>query len=267
MIRVAIMVDGAFYQKRANALFGQATPTGPITAEDRANELVRYCSRHLHRNNEEEKCSLYRIFYYDCPPSEKVIYHPLSQRSVYLKGTPLYSWTKDFHSALASKRKVALRMGELLESTAGYSLSSDAVKKLCRKEITVDDLTEADFYLDIQQKGVDMKIGLDIASIAYKQLVDRIVLIAGDSDFVPAAKHARREGIDFILDPMWHTIKPSLNLHIDGLISCVGKPPHNLADRLCKIPPEPSEEEQSTDSSDGSSDDGVCEDPSPSSEA
>lgn len=237
MIRVAIMVDGAFYQKRANILFGRPAPAGQVTAEDRANELVKYCSRHLHRDGEE--CSLYRIFYYDCQPSEKVIYHPLTQRSISLKGTPLYSWSKDFHAALASKRKVALRMGELLESTAGYSITPDTVKRLCRKEISVDDLTEADFYLDIQQKGVDMKIGLDIASIAYKRLVDRIILIAGDSDFVPAAKHARREGIDFILDPMWHTIKPSLNLHIDGLVSCVSKPPNNLTDPLCQIPQQP----------------------------
>ena len=80
-----------------------------------------------------------------------------------------------------------------------------------------------------------MKIGLDIASLSYKRLVDQIILIAGDSDFVPAAKHARREGIDFILDPMWHTIKPSLNEHIDGLHTCVAKPPNNKRDRLCVI--------------------------------
>ena len=42
--------------------------------------------------------------------------------------------------------------------------------------------------------------GLDIASIAHKRLANQIILIAGDSDFVPAAKQARREGIDFVLD-------------------------------------------------------------------
>ena len=57
-----------------------------------------------------------------------------------------------------------------------------------------------------------------------KKQVEQIILIAGDSDFVPAAKHARREGIDFILDPMWHTIKSSLNEHIDGLQTKVAKP-------------------------------------------
>jgi len=34
-----------------------------------------------------------------------------------------------------------------------------------------------------------------------------------------AAKLARREGIDFILDPMWATIKDSLFKHFDGLMS------------------------------------------------
>ena len=62
-----------------------------------------------------------------------------------------------------------------------------------------------------------MKIGLDIASMAYKNQVDQIVLISGDSDFVSAAKLARREGIDFILDPLGQTIKEDLQEHIDGL--------------------------------------------------
>ena len=68
-----------------------------------------------------------------------------------------------------------------------------------------------------------MKIGVDIASLAYKQQVDQIVLIAGDSDFVPAAKLARREGIDFVLDPLDSPIKPQLFEHIDGKRSC-GEP-------------------------------------------
>ena len=83
--------------------------------------------------------------------------------------------------------------------------------------ITVDQLTEQDQYLNIIQKGVDMKIGIDIASLAYKKLVDQIILISGDSDFVPVAKLARREGIDFILDPMGMTPRPALLTHIDGL--------------------------------------------------
>lgn len=221
MIKTAIMVDGGFYNKRANYLFGNKS------SKDRASELVTYCMRHLEdekMGDHKERKSLYRIFYYDCPPSEKTIMHPLTRKNIDLSKSDQYKWTKEFFEELSKKRKVALRMGELLESTAGYLLKPDITKKLCNKTITVDDLKETDFILDIQQKGVDMRIGLDIASLAQKRLVDQIVLIAGDSDFVPAAKHARREGIDFILDPMWHTIKPSLNEHIDGLHTCTKKP-------------------------------------------
>ena len=66
MIRTAIMVDSAFYQKRANFLFG------PKTGQERADELYEYCKRHLkdHSTGAEDKY-LYRIFVYDCHPSEK----------------------------------------------------------------------------------------------------------------------------------------------------------------------------------------------------
>ena len=78
---------------------------------------------------------------------------------------------------------------------------------------------------DVQQKGVDMRIGLDIASISFKKQVDQIILVSADSDFVPAAKLARREGIDFILDPMWANIRSDLHEHIDGLRSVFSKGP------------------------------------------
>jgi uncharacterized LabA/DUF88 family protein len=138
----------------------------------------------------------------------------------------------DFLKELASKRKVALRMGEILESEIGYVLSPEATKKLCQKKRAFDDVEEKDFRLDIKQKGVDTRICLDIASLAYKHLVTQIVLIAGDSDFVPAAKHARREGIDFILDPLRRNIKASLNEHIDGLRCKTGFPGGNTKDKL-----------------------------------
>lgn len=73
-----------------------------------------------------------------------------------------------------------------------------------------------------------MRIGLDIASMAFKRQVDQIILVAGDSDFVPAAKLARREGIDFILDPMWASIRDDLHEHIDGLRSVFPRKPKTV---------------------------------------
>ena len=88
-----------------------------------------------------------------------------------------------------------------------------------KKKVDIDELKDEDFFYDLKQKGVDIKIGIDIAALAYKRLVEQIILVSGDCDFVPAAKETRREGIDFILDPMWNPIRPSLFEHIDGLKS------------------------------------------------
>lgn len=46
-----------------------------------------------------------------------------------------------------------------------------------------------------------------------------MILIAGDSDFVPSAKFARKEGVDFILDPMLNNIDSTLHEHIDALMT------------------------------------------------
>ena len=68
-----------------------------------------------------------------------------------------------------------------------------------------------------KQKGVVMKLDIDIATLALKKLVQKIVLISGVSDFVPASKLARTEGIIFTLDPMGNPIKENLQEHIDYL--------------------------------------------------
>jgi uncharacterized LabA/DUF88 family protein len=83
-------------------------------------------------------------------------------------------------------------------------------------KIGIDSLSPDDVYYELRQKCIDMKIGVDIASISLKKFVDRIILVSGDADFVPASKLARREGIDFILDPMGAPIEKSLFEHIDG---------------------------------------------------
>ncbi|MGB0476833.1 MAG: NYN domain-containing protein [Flavobacteriaceae bacterium] len=83
----------------------------------------------------------------------------------------------------------------------------------------MSELKDKDLEYPLKQKAVDMKIGLDIATLAFKEQVDQMILIAGDSDFVPAAKFARKEGVDFILDPMLNNIDSTLHEHIDGLMT------------------------------------------------
>ncbi|MCR4670612.1 MAG: NYN domain-containing protein [Saccharofermentans sp.] len=218
MIRTAILVDGGFYRKRAKVLKGE------LSGKDRAKELFQYCMSHINGKNydgskNEEKQTLYRIFYYDCMPlNKRYVFHPLSKQNVDLGKSDSFDWTESMFNELRKTRKVALRLGEL-STYSNYNLKPSVTKNLFLGKIKLEDIKVNDFELNIKQKGVDMKIGIDIASLAYKKQVDRIILIAGDSDFVPAAKTARREGIDFILDPMWTKINDNLFEHIDGLMS------------------------------------------------
>lgn len=215
MDTVAILVDGGFFLRRAKSIWGNQTP------QESARVLHDYCCMHLTHSESGVKVrdNLYRIFYYDCPPMDRNVYHPLLKKDKCMKKEPLYSWMSDFQNELRNKRKVALRMGRLSDNGIGYTLNTDTVKKLCNGTLKIEDLTESDFFLNTKQKGVDMRIGLDIASMAYKKQVSKIILIAGDSDFVPAAKLARREGIDFVLNPMGANINQDLREHIDGLVT------------------------------------------------
>ena len=211
-MKTAILLDGAFYRRRAYNALGDKPP------RERADELYKYCKRHLEWHN--EKNDLYRIFYYDCPPITKQVYHPYFKKTIDLGKSEVFKWANDFCDSLREKRKVALRLGEISESSARYELKKDILNKLFKGELELKDIKDSDFIYTADQKGVDMKIGLDIASMAYKRQVDQIILISGDSDFVSAAKLARREGIDFILDPLFANIKPNLFEHIDGLRTC-----------------------------------------------
>ncbi len=211
-IRTAVLVDGGFYRKRANSLWGKEK-----TPKERADELEKYCHKHV------DNSYLYRIFYYDCPWLTDNIFNPITGKNVNFRKSDAFTWADAFYGELKHRRKFALRMGRLSEAPQ-YVLKEDVLKKLFRGDLNFSELTESDLRLNAKQKGVDMRIGIDITSLALKKQVDQIVLIAGDSDFVPAAKLARREGIDFVLDPLWHPIADDLFEHIDGLKS-FNKPP------------------------------------------
>ena len=77
------------------------------------------------------------------------------------------------------------------------------------------EITAADLRPDIQQKGVDMRIGLDIASLTLKKQVGVLVLVTGDSDFIPAMKFARREGAQLFLVTLGHSGQDGLYEHAD----------------------------------------------------
>lgn len=162
-----------------------------------------------------ESSELYRIFFYDCPPLTKRMHCPVSRSSLNLAQTTTARFRHAVHQRLQAERKVALRLGRLNDDVA-WRLKPEASKRLISQGTSFTAVDE-DFEPDIKQKGVDMRLGLDVSALAFKRQVDQIVLVAGDGDFVPAAKLARREGIDVVLDPMGATAAKDLLQHVDGV--------------------------------------------------
>ncbi len=213
---VAVLIDGGFFLKRYFKLF----PKSQHTPDKVAKNVWDMAVKHVDSDN------LYRIFFYDCEPITKKVHLPISKKSLDFSKSEQAIFRKQFFEERKKKRKVALRNG-VLKASGNWLLSPRATKQLLNGDRKWEDLTDEDFLYDIRQKGIDMKIGVDISSLTLKKLVDKIVLIAGDADFVPASKLARREGVDIVLDPMWNPINPELFEHIDGLKTVCKNPVRN----------------------------------------
>lgn len=196
--------------KRFNSLYNKDRK---MTGEEVADKLYTMAMKHVGKNN-----TLYRIFFYDCMPIDKKVHNPISNRIIDFSKTEEYKFRVSLIEALKRKRKVAIRIGTIKDN-GNWMIYPNRVKELLSGKKELKDLTEREVYLDIRQKGIDMKIGVDIATLALKGFVDTIVLFSGDADFVPASKLARREGIDFILDPMSANVDPQLFEHIDGMMN------------------------------------------------
>ncbi|MCH8539499.1 MAG: NYN domain-containing protein [Opitutales bacterium] len=196
---------------------------------------------------------VYRLFFYDAEPFDQIAHHPILNKQIHFSKSKEAEFRRNLFDAIRRKRKFALRLGKVnredgwrikdARRTKGLLKTRDFVPffqeiirahegaipppKLSEKDLAgfckvVSDwqnLEADDVRLSLRQKGVDMRIGIDISTIALKKQADTIILITGDSDFVPAAKVARREGVEFLLDPLWHSINSDLHEHVDGVVS------------------------------------------------
>lgn len=82
--------------------------------------------------------------------------------------------------------------------------------------VAASDLTDEHFRPDFEQKGVDMRIGLDIATFSATNAVERIVLLTGDTDCIPAMKHGRIAGLEIAIAALPRKLPPAeLRWHSD----------------------------------------------------
>ena len=224
MSKAAILIDGGYLLNRLPA---DIDSTDPEEVGRAINQLVR---GHLNQLNDVHQAPsplrlLFRTFYYDARPYQNKGHTPVSRRAINYARTPQAQFRDRLHDILRRTPNLALRLGEVWKDTdRSWILKPQPQKRLLNGQLVAADLVDADFAPALRQKGVDMRIGLDIASIALKRQAETIVLVSGDADFVPAAKLARREGVQFVLDPLWRSVSPDLLEHIDGLRSGFFRP-------------------------------------------
>ena len=127
--------------------------------------------------------TLLRVLYYDCTPYRGNPKLPVSGRPAQFQGSD--EWLK----ALAAKSLFAVRLGTL--KFRGFEPK--------RIPITSTALSDEDFKPRFEQKGVDMRLGLDIASYAADRTIDRVILVTGDTDCLPVMKRARKAGLQVVL--------------------------------------------------------------------
>ncbi|MFM9977557.1 MAG: NYN domain-containing protein [Sphingomonadaceae bacterium] len=226
----AILVDGAFFLRRFRYAFPDHDRASPASVAHGLHLLVNWhlvqrlgpatvneivARRHLL----EESREFYRVFFYDCSPLTKRVHTPLGRKSIDFSKSTEAVFRLQLHSEIRTQRKVAIRLGRL-NDTSRWRLTEKATDRLIA-DPTNFHATDDDFDIDTKQKGVDMRMGLDVASLAFKRQVDQIVMVAADGDFVPAAKLARREGIDVILDRMGdQRAARDLIDHVDAVRDC-----------------------------------------------
>jgi len=253
--KIAVLIDGGFFLKRLKK-WPEIDRDSPTAV---ANAARWMCKRHVQRLIRERQGArpsqwldhVYRLFFYDARPYTGTPHHPLKNRQIDYGKTAEAKFRLTLFQEIRKQRKFALRLGHL-KKFGDWTPYNHHMKRLLKIREQADYLAQVlqdsskaepdktedalqcleawqtlgddDIQLPLRQKGVDMRIGLDITTMTLKRQVDTIVLVTGDSDFIPAAKIARREGVEFILDPMWQSVEPDLMEHVDGIASGLDRP-------------------------------------------
>jgi uncharacterized LabA/DUF88 family protein len=169
MKKLALMIDGGFLRvaaRRAKIHFD--------------SNFIEAFAKICPAPDEEH----FRSLYYDCAPYQGRQKLPVSGLSQTFADSG--QWLKD----LAKRDLMAVRLGVL--KFRGYKLKKTPLNG-------AKALTDADFKPDFEQKGVDMRIGLDIAAYSALKCVERIGLVTADTDCIPAMKLARKSGVQIVL--------------------------------------------------------------------
>lgn len=198
--KYAILLDGGFVTKVLHKKLSKFPDANDVETECRRISALPVLAGH----------QLLRIYFYDAPPSTGTVKNPVDRSVVDLSKTPIFSQHESLLDTLELRPNFALRQGTTL--SRGWKLGRNAIRDMTK---TPRLPTARDFVPEILQKGVDLRMGLDIALLSLRRLVSVIVIATGDSDLVPAFKFARREGVRVYLDHMGLNVRRELKAHAD----------------------------------------------------
>jgi uncharacterized LabA/DUF88 family protein len=178
---VIFLLDGHFSRLIITKLFGvNATPF----------RLQSLCISSLHSSTENPL----KAFYYDCKPFHQTKQLPISKASIDFSRTPSALIATRFQEKLCQNSFFVLRLGRL--SFDGWKVSEEAIDEF---SITPKFPEDSHFKPALNQKRVDMMIGMDMTEIALNQKAKRILLFTADDDFTPAIEETRKRGLDVVL--------------------------------------------------------------------
>lgn len=201
----AVLIDGGFVKytlkrKRADPPINAATVRAFV---DSIAKLSWLCGYRLHR-----------VYFYDAKPLTKKVTRP-DGTVIDFAASKAHAISTQQHQTIARLPFFAMRFGEL--SDRGWKVPERILQK--QKNVPNMTIQSSDLEPNVQQKGVDMRIGLDVATLTIRRQVDTVVLVTGDSDLVPAMKLARREGAQVILVTLGQKLKDAMYDHADVVVS------------------------------------------------
>lgn len=187
-MKVAVFIDGGHlrsYAKKAGKTFDQ----------NFVSSVAQSCV-----NSGEH---LFRVLYYDCEPFCGQVKLPVSGSMTQL-GQP-----SNLLKNLAKQELVAVRRGVL--KFRGWERKQSSFTPGAPNP-----LTDADFKPRFEQKGVDLRIGLDLITMADNGAVDIMILMTGDTDLIPALKIVRTKGFQVAgVNLPNYTLIDELRQHVD----------------------------------------------------
>ena len=155
LARAGAFLDGGYLQQLRRSEFRGATADLALLAERIRDRIA---------GDTAEPLDILRTYYYDCPP--------------YRSEPPAPEEARRF---------------------ADYRRFADALRDLPRFEVREGRLQISGRRPDgspiFQQKQVDLLLGLDLALLSVRGRITHAALVAGDGDFVPAVRAAKREGV------------------------------------------------------------------------